>query len=193
MWDNRRYQTSRGIGTHSDLILKGATKSDEDLKANMTEFNEIKTNLNSIERKEGGSLLMRPLDPYVRQHDIVESDNLTTLLLVVPRLKEQEFLTTYEFLEAEAIRREKEKDEERKKKAADEEKAKQLKLEELKNNPEELAKLKKKDRFMAAQAKRDAEKKDTIPVAETEDEKKRREDDRKREDEEKKIEEKTKR
>jgi len=58
-----------------------------------------------------------------------------------------------------------------------------------------MAKLKKKERAIAAQAKRDAEKKEkeaAVPVGETEDEKKRREDDKKREEEERKVEEKRK-
>jgi len=135
MWDFRRYQTSRGIAPLSDQIFKMSSKSDEDLKIRMAEFSEIKQSLSSIERKEGGSLLVRALDPYVRQKDIVESEYLTTLLLVVPRIKEQEFLSTYEYFEAEAIKREKEKEAERQRKQAEDEKSKQAKLEEMKKKP----------------------------------------------------------
>lgn len=182
-WDMRRYHSSKGIAPLADLILKASTRADDELKNRVAEFNDLKQNVVAIERKEGGSLLVRPLGPYVRQTDIIEKDYLTTLIVVVPKVKEQEFLSTYELLESEAVARDKQKDEERKAQKAKD-------AEQKKAAEEAKAKLaaEKKKHAVAVQAKREKEGKEHDAPKESEEDAKRKEEEKKREEEEAKAE-----
>jgi len=112
-WDNVRYHSRKAINQIADGILKDVTKADEELKAMTAEFNEIKSNVTAYERKETGSLLVKPLGPYVKESDIVETEHITTLMVVVPKVKEQEFLGSYELLEDQAAEKELERQKER--------------------------------------------------------------------------------
>jgi len=103
----------KAINQIADGILKDVTKADEELKTFVNEFNEVKSNVVAYERKETGSLLVKPLGPYVKESDMTETEHLTTLMVVVPKVKEQEFLSSYELLEDYAAEKELEKQKER--------------------------------------------------------------------------------
>jgi len=148
----------------------------------------LKQNLSAAERKEGGSLLVKSLGPYVKKSDIFETEYLTTLLIVVPKVKEAEFLTSYEYLEEQAVKRDAEKEVERKQKAAEDLKKKQ-EMEKVKKDKEEQ---KKKAVHASLKANAKDDKHHHEEPKETEEEKKRREEDKKREDDEKLAEEKKK-
>jgi hypothetical protein len=108
-WDVSRLSTKRTLQQLTEQIYKNTNTDDETLKSKMSEYNELKNTINNIDKKETGSLLSRPLAPYVDKRDFVQSTYLTTLLLVVPKSKEQEFLASYQTLELEAKDREAEK------------------------------------------------------------------------------------
>lgn len=65
-----------------------------------------------------GTLLVKPLNTLVKPEDIVEREYLTTLLIVVPKLKEKQFTDTYEILEDLAAEEEKKKKKEQQQDAA---------------------------------------------------------------------------
>ena len=76
------------------------------MKQAFSKYADVRSIVKTIDRKEQGTLLVRPLDPYVTQDDVVETDMFTTIMIVVPSLREQEFLQQYEtFEEAFALRR----------------------------------------------------------------------------------------
>jgi len=122
-WDHQRYAPkSSSIRQIAEKIDSEVKKSDEELKNQLQAFNDVRSNVIALERKETGSLLVRSLDPYVRKTDIIETANLTTLLIVVPKVKEKEFLTTYEILED--LNKEKEMAKMKEKERRDQQKAK---------------------------------------------------------------------
>jgi len=100
-WNKNRYNTSLPLRQLIDTIVKDATKAEETLKKQVTDYNDVRTSYNVIERRDTGSLLVKPLGPYVKKTDIIEGDYLTTLLLVIPRQKAEEFELTYEKVEEE--------------------------------------------------------------------------------------------
>jgi len=67
-------------------------------------------NLSGIERRETGTLLVKPLNFYFNEkatRDLIkDGEYITTLLLVVPTTKIQEFLDEYELLEQKAAEKE---------------------------------------------------------------------------------------
>jgi len=146
----------KAINQIADGILKDVTKADEELKTFVNEFNEVKSNVVAYERKETGSLLVKPLGPYVKESDMTETEHLTTLMVVVPKVKEQEFLSSYELLEDYAAEKELEKQKEREQRkkekeakaialAASREEKKEKEKEEKKEKEKEEKKEEKKD------------------------------------------------
>eukprot|EP00456_Euglypha_rotunda_P020733 TRINITY_DN1800_c0_g1_i6.p1 TRINITY_DN1800_c0_g1~~TRINITY_DN1800_c0_g1_i6.p1 ORF type:complete len:281 (+),score=61.48 TRINITY_DN1800_c0_g1_i6:138-980(+) len=101
-WNPERYKIRLDLNAVSDGILEYASKQDDYLKRTLSEFNEHKLALTNIERRETGTLLVKPLGQFVgkdQAHLIVEREWITTLLVVVPTTKEIEFKSEYEILE----------------------------------------------------------------------------------------------
>jgi len=124
-----RYPKRANLRSLYDGISKDVVNAEETLKKHSTEYNEVRHNVSAIERKETGTLLVKPLGQFVQPTDIVEGSYLTTLLVVVPRSKEKEFLETYETMEQDQYEKEQrlEKDREERdmktKKAAEDKRA----------------------------------------------------------------------
>ncbi|MBN3304365.1 VTC1A ATPase, partial [Amia calva] len=72
---------------------------DGELKSQMEAYNRLKGNLQAAERKAVGNLLTRTLTDIVKKDDFVlDSEYLTTLLVVVPRTQDTTWEKTYESL-----------------------------------------------------------------------------------------------
>jgi len=101
-WNPERFKIRLDLNAISDGILEYASKQDDYLKRTMGEFNEQRLALTNIERRETGTLLVKPLGQFItkeKAHLIVEREWITTLIIVVPVVKEEEFRNEYEILE----------------------------------------------------------------------------------------------
>ncbi|PNX96307.1 V-type proton ATPase subunit C-like protein, partial [Trifolium pratense] len=75
------------------IILNGHFR-----KVRVSEYNNIRSQLNAINRKQTGSLAVRDLSNLVKPEDIVSSEHLTTLLAVVSKYSQKDWLASYETL-----------------------------------------------------------------------------------------------
>ncbi|NXN75224.1 VATC1 ATPase, partial [Himantopus himantopus] len=81
------------------FIFKGVNQIDNDLKARASAYNNLKGNLQNLERKNAGSLLTRSLADIVKKEDFVfDSEYLVTLLVIVPKLNYNDWVKQYETL-----------------------------------------------------------------------------------------------
>ncbi|NXL90349.1 VATC1 ATPase, partial [Alectura lathami] len=81
------------------FIFKGVNQIDNDLKARASAYNNLKGNLQNLERKNAGSLLTRSLADIVKKEDFVlDSEYLVTLLVIVPKLNYNDWMKQYETL-----------------------------------------------------------------------------------------------
>lgn len=71
---------------------------DADLRAKSTAYTTLARALAAESRKDGGTLATRSLHDVVRPDDLVETEYLTTLLVVVPRHAYREWAAQYERL-----------------------------------------------------------------------------------------------
>ncbi|KAK1806393.1 hypothetical protein P4O66_004913 [Electrophorus voltai] len=116
-WDMAKYPIKQSLKNISEIISKAnadkavdiplsppavqqqVTQIDNDLKARASAYNNLKGNLQNLERKNAGSLLTRSLADIVKKEDFVlDSEYLITLLVVVPKTNYADWQKTYETL-----------------------------------------------------------------------------------------------
>ncbi|XP_078253888.1 V-type proton ATPase subunit C 1-A [Rhinoraja longicauda] len=98
-WDMAKYPIKQSLKNISEIITKQVSQIDNDLKARASAYNNLKGNLQNLERKNVGSLMTRSLADIVKKDDfILDSEYLITLLVVVPKINYLEWEKTYETL-----------------------------------------------------------------------------------------------
>lgn len=96
-WDLAKYPTKQSLRNIADIISKQVGQIDADLKTKSAAYNNLKGNLQNLEKKQTGSLLTRNLADLVkREHFILDSEYLTTLLVIVPKVMVNDWNTNYE-------------------------------------------------------------------------------------------------
>uniref|UniRef100_A0AAX7UIL9 V-type proton ATPase subunit C n=1 Tax=Astatotilapia calliptera TaxID=8154 RepID=A0AAX7UIL9_ASTCA len=98
-WDMAKYPIKQSLKNISEIISKQVTQIDNDLKTRASAYNNLKGNLQNLERKNAGSLLTRSLADIVKKDDFVlDSEYLITLLVVVPKTGYSDWQKAYETL-----------------------------------------------------------------------------------------------
>ncbi|KAJ8537070.1 hypothetical protein K7X08_035471 [Anisodus acutangulus] len=97
-WDEAKYPTVSPLKEIVDGIHSQVAKIEDDLKVRVSEYNNVRSQLNAINRKQTGSLAVRDLSNLVKPTDIVSSEHLTTLLAVVSKYSQKDWLSSYETL-----------------------------------------------------------------------------------------------
>ncbi|KAF8390724.1 hypothetical protein HHK36_025251 [Tetracentron sinense] len=64
----------------------------------VAEYNNVRSQLNAINRKQSRSLGVRDLSNLMKPEDIITSEHLVTLLAVVPKYSQKDWLSSYETL-----------------------------------------------------------------------------------------------
>uniref|UniRef100_A0A336M2X5 V-type proton ATPase subunit C n=1 Tax=Culicoides sonorensis TaxID=179676 RepID=A0A336M2X5_CULSO len=96
-WDMAKYPTKQSLRNIADIISKQTGQIEADLKTKSSAYNSLKGNLQNLEKKQTGSLLTRNLADLVKkEHFILDSEYLTTLLVIVPRANIQDWQANYE-------------------------------------------------------------------------------------------------
>jgi len=80
----------------SESISMRLSALDDELKLKVSELNALKGTLQAIERKTQGNLMVRGLADVISEQDVMESDYMTTVYVVVPKASMKEFETSYE-------------------------------------------------------------------------------------------------
>lgn len=104
-WASAKYQSTRPIEELVKVIAQGVQKIDDELKEAMSAYQESKHELNALSRKKGGNLManvgeyLQNVDPKV----FVDTEFLTTVLVVVSKNADRQFWDTYESLASDAV------------------------------------------------------------------------------------------
>ncbi|KAF8400042.1 hypothetical protein HHK36_015917 [Tetracentron sinense] len=70
----------------------------------VAEYSNVRSQLNAINRKQSGSLAVRDLSDLVKPEDIIMSEHLVTLLAVIPKYSQKDWLSSYETLTTYVVR-----------------------------------------------------------------------------------------
>ncbi|XP_046558605.1 V-type proton ATPase subunit C-like [Haliotis rubra] len=98
-WDLAKYPIKQSLKNIADIVGKQVNQIESDLKTKSNAYNNLKGNLQSLERKATGSLLTRNMGDLVKKEDFVlDSEYLVTLLVVIPKNNVNEWMGKYEKL-----------------------------------------------------------------------------------------------
>lgn len=98
VWDEAKYPAMSPLREIVDGIHGQVAKIEDDLKVRVAEYNNVRSQLNAINRKQSGSLAVRDLSNLVKPEDIITSEHLVTLLAVIPKYSQKDWLSSYETL-----------------------------------------------------------------------------------------------
>ncbi|RPB08355.1 vacuolar ATP synthase subunit C [Morchella conica CCBAS932] len=98
-WNKVKYRSDKSIAELLDALQREVSSLDNDIKTKYTAYQQVKSNLVSVQRKQTGNLSTRSLASIVKKSDFVQSSEyLETLLIAVPKSLSKDWLRTYETL-----------------------------------------------------------------------------------------------
>ncbi|KAG8200767.1 hypothetical protein JTE90_006350 [Oedothorax gibbosus] len=98
-WDMAKYPSRQPLPNIQEIINKQVQQIETDLKQKASAYNSLKTNLANLERKQTGSLLLRSLADLVKkEHFVLDSEYLATLLVVIPNPLTKDWERLYQTL-----------------------------------------------------------------------------------------------
>lgn len=100
-WDLAKYPTRQPLPSIAEIINKQVQQIESDLKQKASAYNTLKNTLQNLERKQAGSLLLRSLGDLVKkEHFVLDSEFITTLLVVVPNALSKDWEKGYESIDS---------------------------------------------------------------------------------------------
>lgn len=94
-WDEAKLQLKTPLRELCESISMRLTSLDDELKGKMTEMNTLKASLQAMERKTQGNLMVRGLADIIGESDMLDSDYMMTVLVVVPKMSLKDFENNY--------------------------------------------------------------------------------------------------
>merc|ERR1711920_986975 len=94
-WDEAKFQMKTPLRELAENISQRISGLEDDLKTKMIEMSSLKSAIQQYERKGQGNLMVRALDDIVTEDDSLETEYMTTLLVVVPKHSYKDFYGTY--------------------------------------------------------------------------------------------------
>ncbi|KAF6844404.1 V-ATPase subunit C [Colletotrichum musicola] len=98
-WNKVRYRADKSLSELVDTLQKELVTTDNDVKSKFNQYNSVKTNFTTLQRKQTGNLATKSLTPIVDPALLIQdSEYLETHLIVVPNNAKKDFLRSYETL-----------------------------------------------------------------------------------------------
>ncbi|XP_061824465.1 V-type proton ATPase subunit C 1-B isoform X1 [Nerophis lumbriciformis] len=97
-WDEVKYPTSLPLSSLVNIIKKEVSQVKLEFKSRAATYSSVKKRLQNLEHQQEGSLKTCSLNGIVRREDLVVSEYLTTLLVLVSRRDYMQWEKTYESL-----------------------------------------------------------------------------------------------
>ncbi|CAL8093581.1 unnamed protein product [Orchesella dallaii] len=98
-WDAAKYPLKLSLRNLSEIMGKQIGHIEADLKTKSSTYNNLKGSLQNLEKKQTGSLITRNLADIVKkEHFVLDSEYLVTLVVVVPKMNFHDWEMKYEKL-----------------------------------------------------------------------------------------------
>ncbi|ETI22112.1 hypothetical protein G647_06184 [Cladophialophora carrionii CBS 160.54] len=100
-WNKVKYRADRPLAELIDLLQKEANSIDNDVRSKYNQYNSLRTQLQTLTRRQQGNLSTKSLLSVVQPSILVQnqqSEHLETHLVAVPNGNVKEFMRSYETL-----------------------------------------------------------------------------------------------
>ncbi|KAF8980836.1 Vacuolar ATP synthase subunit C [Entomortierella lignicola] len=105
-WNTMKYRTDKSLVELAELLNNEVASIDTLMKNKMANYSVVKGNLQGIQRREVGNLASRNVVPFVKkEHVVLESEYLETLIVAVPKTLSKDWLNKYETLTQKVVPR----------------------------------------------------------------------------------------
>uniref|UniRef100_A0A7S2RRU2 V-type proton ATPase subunit C n=1 Tax=Mucochytrium quahogii TaxID=96639 RepID=A0A7S2RRU2_9STRA len=106
-WNAAKYPTQRAVDELIKNIVQNSTKTETELKESSAFCTEKKQKVQALERQKDGNLMVADLNdiltPLVKPNMIHDSEYLKTVVVIVPKALEKDFLSGYEAIGNELV------------------------------------------------------------------------------------------
>ncbi|KAF9436421.1 Vacuolar ATP synthase subunit C [Entomortierella beljakovae] len=98
-WNTMKYRTDKSLVELAEILNNEVASIDTLMKSKLSNYSVVKGNLQGIQRREFGNLASRNIVPYVKkEHIVLESEYLETLIVAVPKTLYKDWQNKYESL-----------------------------------------------------------------------------------------------
>ncbi|KAG8533430.1 uncharacterized protein KY384_002213 [Bacidia gigantensis] len=105
-WNKVKYRADKPLGELVDTFQKEIQSIDNDVRNKYNQYNQLKTSLANLEKKQSGNLSNKSLSNVVDSSKIIQdSEYLETHLIAVPKQLIKDFLKSYERLSPKVVPR----------------------------------------------------------------------------------------
>ncbi|KAG2429226.1 hypothetical protein HXX76_010996 [Chlamydomonas incerta] len=95
-WDEAKFPARRPLKETVDRMQELVSRIEDDLKVKASEYNNLKSQLNQITRKAQGSLAVRDVSTLVKPAQVIDTEHLTTLFVIISKFSLKEWEEGYE-------------------------------------------------------------------------------------------------
>merc|ERR1711988_1146643 len=95
-WEFGKFQLKSSLREMTEEIQKEVAKLDTTVKEQLNKYSNIKSSLAAIDRKASGNLMVKSLTDIVTKDMSIETETMTTVMVIVNRNAEKEWLSQYE-------------------------------------------------------------------------------------------------
>ncbi|RIA95900.1 ATPase, V1 complex, subunit C, partial [Glomus cerebriforme] len=96
-WDTMKFRAEKSLQEIAQILSKEVTSIDNLMKAKSAHYNQIRSNLQALERKQTGNLAVRNVaDVVKKEHFVLDSEYLETLVVAVPKNRYKDWNSKYE-------------------------------------------------------------------------------------------------
>jgi V-type H+-transporting ATPase subunit C len=97
-WDEAKHPARRALKETVEKLSERVARIEEEFKLKCGQMTMTKNQLNSLLRKQGTGVNARDLGDIINADDLIQTENLTTLIVSVPKLRVNEWNESYETL-----------------------------------------------------------------------------------------------
>jgi V-type H+-transporting ATPase subunit C len=111
-WDSDKYSTKESLTNIMQRLVKEAEQIDNDMREVGAVYSEKKSALQALERKRSGNIMVCGLEEVITPQLVdktgvefqpADSEYFSTILLVISKVAEEEFLQVYEKLDGDSV------------------------------------------------------------------------------------------
>ncbi|KXZ57041.1 ATPvC1 [Gonium pectorale] len=95
-WDEAKFPARRPLKETVEKMTELISRIEDDLKVKASEYNNLKSQLSQFTRKAQGSLAVRDIHQLVQPQQVIDTEHLTTLFVIVTKFSAKDWKDGYE-------------------------------------------------------------------------------------------------